>query len=241
MDLFRRPGLLLLPIAFLAFGERPAAASAGTRLLAPRAGAELAAGSLAEVAWEGSPPAGAEEWEAFLSLDGGRTYPLRITPHLDLGIRRFTVRVPPFPTRDARVLLRFGDERREVEIETAQRFAIVAAAAALPPDLGTALSRGEKARSRDSGVVVWVEGARDGSGVREVAAEGTDCDLRSVETGRLHWLPLFWPSRHRAGLAAPALAARFLRTPDAARLRTEALAASPLLPSVRLLTGRLNE
>jgi hypothetical protein len=50
----------------------------------------LTAGSLAAV-----------EWEAFLSLDGGRTYPVRITPHLDLSIRRrFHFQVPAFPTRD---------------------------------------------------------------------------------------------------------------------------------------------
>lgn len=61
---------------------------------APRAGAELAAGSLATVAWDG-PPRGAEEWEAFLSLDGGRTYRLRITPHLVAPFRHRPGRAAP--------------------------------------------------------------------------------------------------------------------------------------------------
>ena len=167
--IFRRTCGLLLPLALLAAGEGQAAASAGPRLLAPQAGAELRAGTLAVVAWE-DPPREAEEWEAFLSLDGGRTYPLRITPHLALGIRRFAFTVPPFPTREARVLLRFGDERREVGFETPHRFAISLGDTYWTPGLDIALSPGERPRPRDSGVVVWVEGARDGSGLRQRAA-----------------------------------------------------------------------
>ena len=40
----------------------------------------------------------AEEWEAFLSFDGGATYPVRITPHLDLELRRVRWQVPAIPT-----------------------------------------------------------------------------------------------------------------------------------------------
>src|SRR5688572_13664597 len=122
MNLRRRIGrfLLLLPLITAGIAGAAHAAIAGSpRLVAPVPGRELAAGSLAVVEWEGQPPIeAAEEWEAFLSLDGGRTHPLRITPHLDLSIRRFTFRVPAFPTREARFLLRFGDERHEeVEVE----------------------------------------------------------------------------------------------------------------------------
>src|SRR3954454_20904729 len=93
---------------------------AAVELLAPQAGATLAAGSEAELAW--TPGAGfsrlpdAEEWEAFLSLDGGATYPVRITPHLDQDLRRVRFRVPDLPAADARILLRFGDERRETVV-----------------------------------------------------------------------------------------------------------------------------
>ncbi|HEV8580295.1 MAG TPA: hypothetical protein VGX68_14605 [Thermoanaerobaculia bacterium] len=236
MNPLRRAGRLLVVLALLP----TAAASAGPRLLAPQAGAELRAGSLAAVAWE-DPPAGAEEWEAFLSLDGGRTYPLRITPHLDLGLRRFTFQVPPLPTHEARLLLRFGDERREVEFEAAQRFAITPGVASWPAGMGIALSRGERPRPLDSGVVVWTEGGRDGGGLREVAAEQEETSFRTVETARLPWIPLVWPPRHRAGLTAPSVPSRTAWTPLSAWLETE-LRSSPLArPSARLLTGRLNE
>jgi len=248
MILRRPPGLLLLPLALLAAlaaSGRPAFAASAPLLTAPRAGAELTAGALAAVAWE-DPPPDAEEWEAFLSLDGGRTYPVRITPHLDLSIRRFTFQVPAFPTRDARILLRFGDERREVEVETPQRFAILPGAfqaeeTLWPPSLRKALSPGEKARPRDSGVVVWMEGARDGSGLREVVAETETCFLHSVEPSRLPWIPLLWPSRHPTGLAAPAVSSQAAWTPPSQRLEASSTAAPPVRASVRVLTGRLNE
>jgi len=248
MILRRPPGLLLLSLAFLAAlaaSGRPAFAASAPQLTAPRAGAELTAGALAAVAWE-DPPPDAVEWEAFLSMDGGRTYPVRITPHLDLSIRRFTFQVPAFPTRDARILLRFGDERREVEVETPQRFAILPGAfqaeeTLWPASLRKALSPGEKARPRDSGVVVWMEGARDGSGLREVVAETGTCSLHSVETSRLPWIPLLWPSRHPTGLAALAVSSQAAWTPPPHGLETGSAAAPPVRASVRVLTGRLNE
>ncbi len=148
--------------------------------------------------------------------------------------------MPPFPTRDARLLLRFGDERREEkEVETEARFAIVANRAFLPPRLGLALSRGEKARSRDSGVVVWVEGERNGSGLRQVAAEEEGSSFRSVESIHLRWIPFFGPSRDDAGIATTVLPQAF-RTPVPVRLEPEP-PVPPVRPSVRLLTGRRNE
>jgi hypothetical protein len=197
---------------------------------------------MAAVEWEDAdPPPGAVEWEAFLSLDGGRTYPVRITPHLDLSIRRFHFQVPAFPTRDARILLRFGDERREVEVETPQRFTILPGRASWPADLKITLSRGEKPRPNDPGVAVWIEGERDGSGLREVVAETETCAMGSVETARLPWLPLLWPSPNRTVLAAPAVASEALATPLPERLETGPAFLPPVRPSVRVLTGRLNE
>jgi len=242
MDLRRLLGTLLLPFALLVAGAGTAYASAGPRLLSPRPGSELPAGSLAVVEWEDPPPE-VEEWEAFLSFDGGRSYPLRITPHLDLGIRRFSFQLPPFPTRDARVLLRFGDERREAEFESAQRFAITPRHTSLPPDLGIALSRGERPRPRDPGVVVWMEGARDGSGLHQVAsAAAEDSSLRSAASSRPRRMPLFWPPRPRAGRTAPLVPARAFQLPSSSMPRAAEISVTPpLRPSVRLLTGRLNE
>ncbi len=147
------------------------------RLVAPQAGATLAAGSAAELEW--APGAGfaglprVEEWEAFLSLDGGATYPVRITPHLDQDLRRVRFQVPPIPTPDARILLRFGDERHETAVELPGRFAIAGSPA---PEIGFAFSRravsaGEPALPGQAGVVAWVEGSRSGGGLRQVVAE----------------------------------------------------------------------
>ena len=98
----RVPVLLLALVALPAF----AAGEPMVRLVLPAAGDELVAGSVAAIEWEGLYiPEHADEWEAFLSLDGGHTWPLRITPHLDISIRRFELRVPDLPTRDARIPL----------------------------------------------------------------------------------------------------------------------------------------
>ena len=236
MNPLRCAGRLVVPLALLT----AATASAAPRLLAPRAGAELRAGSLAAVAWE-NPPAGVEEWEAFLSLDGGRTYPLRITPHLDLGVRRFTFRVPPLPTRQARLLLRFGDERRELEVEAEPRFSIVPGGAFWPADMGIALSRGERPRPLDAGVVIWTEGDRDGGGLRHVAAKQGGASFRSVERSRLPWIPLVGPPRSADGRIAPAMVSRASEKQLAERLEASSLPSPPVRLSARLLTGRLNE
>jgi hypothetical protein len=170
-------------------------------LVAPRSGDTLAAGATAEVSW--APLAryaalrGIEEWEAFLSVDGGKTYPLRITPHLDADLRRFSWQVPPVPTTDARLLLRLGDEHRETVVVLPQRFSIVLSplTAAAPAALleVPAPARGEKARpdvdkdddDDDDGVVAWVEGSRRGGALRQrvaVASPGFQTRIQPVET-----------------------------------------------------------
>ncbi len=214
----------------------------GPGLVAPVPGPELRAGSLAVVEWEGEPPLEeAEEWEAFLSLDGGRTHPLRITPHLDLSVRRFTFRVPAFPTREARFLLRFGDERREVEVETPYRFTIVAGPESVSPVSRISLSRGERARPGDDGVVFWVEGSREGGGLREVVAEEVGLAFESVETGHLPWIPLLVPGPQRASFAAPAVPSEAQRTPPRRRTGAGPSPSPRDRPPVRLLISRFNE
>lgn len=181
--------LRLVPCAWVALavlGALPAAAfeevsgaPPAIRLLAPETGTALVAGGTAELAWEPLPSFATldevEEWEAFLSLDGGRTYPFRLTPHLDQDVRRFRWRVPPVPTDDARLLFRFGDERRETAVLVAQRFVI--APPAVPAPLGdeiVAFRRvsprlaGEPALPGQRGVVAWVEGSRRGTALREL-------------------------------------------------------------------------
>jgi len=164
---------LAVPSAVSALEGGAPAVDPAVHLVAPRAGAALAAGSTAELEWAPfAKLAGVEEWEAFLSLDGGATYPVRITPHLDQDLRRVTWQVPATPTPDARLLLRFGDERREVSVELPHRFSIVPSPAAAT---GFALAsvapeRGEPALPGQAGVVAWVEGSRRGGGLRQVVA-----------------------------------------------------------------------
>jgi hypothetical protein len=176
------------------FRQAPAAA---VRLVAPAPGEPWLAGASAELAWE--PLAGfgrlprVEEWEAFLSLDGGAHYTVRLTPHLDADLRQASIRIPDLPTSDARLLLRFGDERRqEAWLELPRRLTIVlpgplapimpgtgaagAAAAVLAaldlPAAGfrRAAAPGEAPLPGRPGVTVWQEGTRRGAATRQVVA-----------------------------------------------------------------------
>ncbi len=102
---------------------------------------------------------------------------MRITPHLDQDLRRITWQVPSTPTPDARLLLRFGDERKgeeEVSVELPHRFSIVPSPAGATGFTlaSVAPERGEPALPGQDGVVAWVEGSRRGGGLRQrVAAE----------------------------------------------------------------------
>ena len=195
------------------------------------------------LAWErvGDPDSARfDEWEAFLSLDGGRDFSIRLTPHLDAEVRSFAVTLPDFETEEARLLLRFGDGRDEIEEEMPWTFAIVAATWHVRPPRWLAMGRGEAARGGESGVISWVDGPRDGSSTRQfTAARSTTSwnDLRAAHApGQPQAAPL--PRRHlapprpapriAASIAAAVPAAPFLRNPD-------------LALSVRRRTCRQNE
>ena len=139
------------------------------RLLAPANGATLRGGSFAEVRWSAAElPPTAEEWEAFLSIDGGKYYAFRITPHLDLDLQRFTFVVPNVATDNARILIRVGNEVRETHFETRAKFSILHdAEAELAVSRLLHFGRGEAAREGDPAVVAWADGARNGSRVTQ--------------------------------------------------------------------------
>jgi hypothetical protein len=154
----------------------PEPAPAPVQVVAPAAGTVLQAGSLAELEWTPLATfedlAGVKEWEAFLSLDGGAHYTVRITPHLDVDLHRVLWRVPAVMTSDARLLLRLGDERQETPFEIPGSF-VIAGPAVAGLDLEPArvvLGRGEPARPGEPGVVAWAEGSRRGGPVRQVVA-----------------------------------------------------------------------
>jgi hypothetical protein len=165
-----RPARLMLAVALVA--SALAAQAEGVRVLAPADGATLRGGSFAELNWSAAQlPAGAEEWEAFLSIDGGKYYGFRITPHLDVALRRFTFNVPNVDSRDARILIRAGNERQETEFVIPGSFAIArdAHAEESAPRL-LAFGRGEAARPGDPEVLAWAEGSRNGSAITAHAA-----------------------------------------------------------------------
>jgi hypothetical protein len=168
------PACLALGLTSAGFARET---SASIRLVAPQAGATLAAGSMAELEWTPAEPfadlSQIEEWEAFLSVDGGATYPVRITPHLDQDLRRIRFQVPSVPTADARILLRFGDERRETAVELPERFAIEASPVQTFLLTYQAAAAGEPALPGQAGVVAWVEGSRRGGSLRQVVAAET--------------------------------------------------------------------
>lgn len=135
-------------------------AGEGLRVISPADGAVLRGGHFYTLAWDAaSLPAHAEEWEAFASVDGGRYYCARLTPHLDIDIRRFDVLIPNVDSDDFRLLIRTGDERRETIIELPQRFRI---RADINVDISTSTGTyaPESARPGERPVVVWATGDR---------------------------------------------------------------------------------
>ena len=157
----------LLAVALLSFASF--ASADVPRLLAPADGAMLRGGAFAELRWSAAQlPPSAEEWEAFLSIDGGKYYAFRVTPHLDVELRRFTFVVPNVDTPDARVLIRTGNEVREAHFEMRGSFSIVRdpnAEQVLPRLLQ--FGRGEAARDGDPAVLCWTDGARNGAGITQ--------------------------------------------------------------------------
>lgn len=222
------------------------AVSAPVRVSGPSQGMSLAPGSLAVLEW--APLAAfedlhAQEWEAFLSLDGGAHYPLRITPHLDSDLRRVLWQVPATPTRNGRLLLRFGDERSETSFEVPAPFEIASPAGAFPVHLSVAASSlGEPAREGDGGVVMWVEGSRRGSSLRQVVAlpSGITPASRPTELlqGELATLGDSDPDSNRS--VRPAVSLRSPIRKSGEEKLTVLLAQRTSVP-ILLLIGRQNE
>lgn len=160
------------PLLSLALFSLALSAQADTlRLLAPANGVTLRGGSFAELRWSAARlPAGAEEWEAFLSVNGGKYYAFRVTPHLEIDLQRFTFIVPNVDTHDARILIRVGNEVRETQFEIPASFSIAYDSTAFEGRLNAGTTPGEAAREGDPPVVAWTDGARNGSGLTQRAS-----------------------------------------------------------------------
>jgi hypothetical protein len=174
-----RVGRCLLSFVALAAaaGAAPVVAAVAqpqVQLVSPALVHPLRAGEAVELRWraENADLASFHEWEAFFSVDGGLTYPYRLTPHLDIAVRRIAIEIPRVLSREARLLLRFGNGSsqragsREVEVEIAQPFEIVPGVATGFRWSEPVAERGEVARPGQHGVVAWVDGDGQGQSLR---------------------------------------------------------------------------
>lgn len=90
-----------------------AAGGYSAQLISPRAGQVVSPGQKVKVEWTAVlPPINTQgcEMEVWLSLDGGQSYPMCITPILDPKARFFYWIVPNTPTNMAVMDIRFGCE-----------------------------------------------------------------------------------------------------------------------------------
>lgn len=174
------------------------------RVTAPSAGIVLHGGSFATLEWTARElPPNAEEWEAFLSLDGGRYYAFRITPHLDIDRRQFEFVVPNVDTSNARILIRTGDEKRESLFELPDRFSIVrdARAELLAPSAIGSNGQAEAAREGDPVVVAWADGDRSGSRVTQRSSAATANNIAAAAPRKSASSPVVAPKTLRESSA----------------------------------------
>ncbi len=117
----RRAGVWLFGLGlFLEVSPAAVAAPFG-----PAASSRLPAGSTQTILLDPSSP-GAQERELVLSLDGGRTFPLRLTATIGPDDRSASWRVPALPAEHAVLALREGGDGLEEEIvATGNEFNIV--------------------------------------------------------------------------------------------------------------------
>jgi hypothetical protein len=108
--------LFVVAFAFAPQLLRTSSAATGTyaaKLISPTAGQILFPGQRVKVEWKTVLPnvdLSYCECEIYLSLDGGRSFPFRITPSLDPRATYFYWTVPNTPTRAAVLDIRFGCE-----------------------------------------------------------------------------------------------------------------------------------
>jgi hypothetical protein len=130
-------GYLLAAAALLcAWLSLPPAAQAGERgaalLDVP---STVTAGRTVVIRWPAL-PAEAEEVELVLSLDGGRTFPVRVSPELEPRDLQFTWRVPELPSETAVLVLRVGGRERGEQVGARSAvFRILHADGVAPPEL----------------------------------------------------------------------------------------------------------
>ena len=113
---------LLLPIAAPAAHVLASARLTGV----PTPGTSLRAGEVTTLRFNvADEDADVDEMELLLSLDGGKTFSLRVTKEMSAGTHEVRWRVPNLPTTTARIALRVGGEDGEVIRDVSGEFTIV--------------------------------------------------------------------------------------------------------------------
>ena len=125
--------VLLIPLGIFLNATRVQAES---RFLAPGTGAALESGATVRVAWSLPEARDREpdELELVLSLDGGRSFPVRMTRNLPPGTSSVAWSVPALPTAHAQLALRTGEDGDEqIELVGGEFSIEIASGAPLEP------------------------------------------------------------------------------------------------------------
>ena len=155
---------ILYVCAALAVLLAPAAVLAESRFLAPSRGQAFTAGEIADVRWTRPCTGGADasESELLLSLDGGLTFPIRLTAEMPACAASLRWRIPSVETRKARLALRTGsgEESGSERLEAVSaEFAISAGGADAAQDLMT------------GGRELWTRQALEGEGAEKMPVD----------------------------------------------------------------------
>jgi hypothetical protein len=130
------------------------------RLISPRPGDILLPGQQVRVQWQAALPHVDMTWcelELYLSLDGGRTYPIRLTPQLDPRIGYFDWTVPNTPTGAAVLDIRFGCEGYYPESASVQSRSmfVIARSVKAAPEVAIVSVTPAEASPKDNVQVSW--------------------------------------------------------------------------------------
>lgn len=121
--------MLAVVLAFGIFRSTVALAAPATlSILGPAPAGALQPGARVEVSWPAAADLhGFDEMELVLSVDGGRTFPVRVTGRIAPAGRRFPWTVPALPAARARLALRAGtaeEDEDETIVGVSEPFSI---------------------------------------------------------------------------------------------------------------------
>jgi hypothetical protein len=188
--------LALLGAACVALSAAPLCAEEGSAVSAafsvPSRGEMLVPNDLVEVRWSAACDADADrqenEAELLLSLDGGMSFPIRVSGELSPCASRFTWRVPALPAAQAVLGVRTGEDERDED----ERITVVSEAFRILPDPE---SRVEALYAR--GAEWWVPEEP----TRRAAEDGLRASMRGASS---RWAAVFAGTEVAVPAASPA-------------------------------------